>query len=209
MSALRKPSGQKRVRREEPSGGRISRKRQRVRSLSPLTNDDHELAPKTREKIIAELRKELAEDRAEAADAAMFKKQRDFAVHIAASFCDLQREMFVGWHADVQKLAKTSHFGPSQAGLNQLFDRAEAIENILTSFPKLDNSFHTHVCTDDLEQIKGLVEDFTVEMVEREDLAADSTASTSDGSDAETDTKNLARNSRQKKVMSSNRKSKQ
>jgi hypothetical protein len=174
MSSLHKPSRQKRARRDEAPTGRPSRKRQRAQSLSPLGNEDEEEAPRTREKIIAELRKELAAAKTEAAEATLFKKQRDFAVHVAAGFCDLQREMFVGWYTDVQKLTKTPHFKDAQAGRNRLFDRAEAIEKTLKNFPKLDRSLRARVGVEELEQIKGCVEDFGVEMVERDDSAADS-----------------------------------
>jgi hypothetical protein len=144
-----------------------------MQSLSPMRNDDDEGEPRTKEKIIAELRKELAEAKTEAAEAAIFKKQRDFTVHIAAGFRDLHRDMFVGWNKDLQKLEGTRYFQKARDDFVELFHRSEAIEDVLTTFPKLDGAVHSHVRAGELEEIKGQVEDFGVDVVEQDDRAAD------------------------------------
>jgi hypothetical protein len=171
MSTLQKPNSGKRKQRDEAPNRCISTRSQRMQSLSPIQNDDDEDDPRTKEKIITELRKELAETKTEAAEAVMLKKQRDFAVHIAAGFCDLQRDMFVTWNADLQKLAATRHFQTAREDFVELFHRSEAIENVLTTFPKLDRAVHTHVGAHELEEIKGQVEDFRVDMVEKDTAA--------------------------------------
>src|ERR1700684_2789428 len=133
MHAIQKPNSGKRKQGDEALNRRISTRRQRMQSLSPIRNNDDEGDPRTKEKIIAELRKELAEAKTEAAEAAMFKKQRDFAVHIAAGFCDLHRDMFVDWSKDLQKLEGTRYFQKARDDFVELFHRSEAMENVLTT----------------------------------------------------------------------------
>jgi hypothetical protein len=167
MPSNQKPNIKKRARRDEQLPTPISTKKQRV--LSPIRNSDREDATRTREKIISELRQELAEVKAEARDAAMLKQQRDFAVHIAASLNNLQGEMLEAWHADIQKLAGTRGFRQAINGLNEMEDRAVAIEEMLKDFPRLDASLRANVGALEADSIKGCVEDFKVVMVEKDD----------------------------------------
>jgi hypothetical protein len=139
------------------------------RALSPLRNADHEEDSRTREKIIVSLRAELAEARSEARDAAEFKQQRDFVVHIAASLNNLQGEMLEAWHGDVQKLAGTRGFKKALNDFNVMEDRAVAIEELCKDFPQLDRSLRAKVGALEVDAIKGQVEDFEVVMVEKDD----------------------------------------
>jgi len=166
------PTTQKQISRKRGrSGGQLltpsSAKKQRA--LSPLRNADHEEASRTREKIIVSLRAELAEARSEARDAAEFKQQRDFVVHIAASLNSLQGEMLEAWHGDVQKLAGTRGFKKALNDFNVMEDRAVAIEELCKDFPQLDRSLRAKVGALEVDAVKGQVDDFEVVMVEKDD----------------------------------------
>ena len=166
------PTTQKQIARKRGrSDGQLltpsSVKKQRV--LSPLRNADQEEDSRTREKIIVSLRAELAEARSEARDAAEFKQQRDFSVHIAASLNNLQGEMLEAWHGDIQRLAGTRGFKKVINDFNVIEDRAVAIEELCKDFPKLDRSLRANVGALEVDAIKGQVEDFEVVMMEKDD----------------------------------------
>jgi len=162
-----KQTRRKRVRRDEQLKTPTSIKKQRA--LSPLNNSDKEDSPRTKDKIIAALRQDLAQVKSEAQDAAMLKQQRDFAIHIAASFNSLQGDLLEAWHGDVQKLEKTRGFRKSANKLNELEDRAVAIEESLKDFPGIEASLRANVGALEVDAIKGRVEDFKVVMTEREE----------------------------------------
>lgn len=165
MSTPQKPNVKKRTSRNEQLPTPTSIKRQRA--LSPLQNTDREDASRTREKIILELRQELAAAQSQARDAAMFKQQRDFAVHIAASLNNLQGDLLEAWYADVQKLAGARTFKAALKGVNEMEDRAVAIEEFLKDFPGLSGCLRARVGEGEMESAKGRVEDFIVAMVEK------------------------------------------
>jgi hypothetical protein len=157
----------KRVRRDDQLPTPNSTKKQRA--LSPLRNTDNENASRTKDKIIAALRQDLAELQSEARDAAMLKQQRDFAIHIAASLSNLQADLLDAWHSDVQKLAKSRGFGKVVDVINGLEDRAVAIEESLKEFPGIEESLRANVGAEEVDAIKGQVEDFKVMMTAREE----------------------------------------
>jgi hypothetical protein len=157
----------KRVRRDDQLPTPNSTKKQRA--LSPLRNTDNENSSRTKDKIIAALRQDLAELQSEARDAAMLKQQRDFAIHIAASLSNLQADLLDAWHSDVQKLAKSRGFGKVIDVINGLEDRAVAIEESLKEFPGIEESLRANVGAEEVDAIKGQVEDFKVVMKEREE----------------------------------------
>ena len=104
----------------------------------------------------------------EAQDAAMLKQQRDFAIHIAASLNVLQGELLEAWHGDVQKLQKTRGYKHSINALNELEDRAVAIEESLRDFPGIEMSLRANVGALEVDSFRGQVEDFKVVMTEKE-----------------------------------------
>jgi len=167
MPPKKQVARKKRVRRDQKLITTTSINKQRA--LSPLNNSDKEDSPRTKDKIIAALRQDLAQIKSEAQDAAMLKQQRDFAIHIAASLNNLQGELLEAWHGDVQKLEKTRGYRKAINALNELEDRAVAIEESLKDFPGIERSLKANVGALEVDSIKGQVEDFKVEMTEREE----------------------------------------
>ncbi|KAE9378997.1 hypothetical protein N431DRAFT_478102 [Stipitochalara longipes BDJ] len=171
MPIGQKQATRKRGRRDEQLPTPKSMKKQRA--LSPLRNSDNEDASRTKDKIIAALRQDLTQAKSEAREAAMLKQQRDFVVHIAASLNNLQGELLEAWHGDIQKLADTKGFRRAMSTLNELEDRAVAIEETLKDFPGIEESLRANIGALEVDSIKGQVEDFKVVMTEAEDEFTD------------------------------------
>ncbi len=163
MTSNRKTNAKKHAREDDKLS--TPRPGKKARVLSPIRSKEREEAPQTREKIIAELRKELEICKEQADEAAQLKQQRDFAVHVAASLNNLQSQIFEAWQADVEKSKGMKWYKGSVKNFDKMENQALELEEHLKEYPRLAECLKADIGKEDIESFKGSIEDFKVKMI--------------------------------------------